>query len=158
MAGNVNLVATAGLEPATPALWMLCSNQLSYVATYLDTHHTTGRDSRYMGPICQESIKSSCFFCCYSFVTLNVCFCLCKQVANLTNIFISRHTLSLLRRGIYFFTLSNSWKEPCRSPTICFGGQTSADRSWLLERHTLILNIEAKMDNVTVFDNVISSF
>ena len=29
---NKEMVATGGLEPPTPALWMLCSNQLSYVA------------------------------------------------------------------------------------------------------------------------------
>ena len=58
----------------------------------------------------------------------------------------------------YFFILSNFWKEPCRSPTIWFGGQISADEGWVIERQPLILNIEAKMDNVTVFDNVISAF
>ena len=29
------LVAMGGLEPPTPALWMLCSNQLSYIAIFL---------------------------------------------------------------------------------------------------------------------------
>ena len=29
------MVATAGLEPATPSLWVMCSNQLSYVAIIL---------------------------------------------------------------------------------------------------------------------------
>ena len=31
-AWDKEVVAMAGLEPATPALWVLCSNQLSYIA------------------------------------------------------------------------------------------------------------------------------
>ena len=30
------MVAMGGLEPPTPALWMLCSNQLSYIAVNFD--------------------------------------------------------------------------------------------------------------------------
>ena len=29
-----NLVATTGFEPVTPSLWVMCSNQLSYVAIF----------------------------------------------------------------------------------------------------------------------------
>ena len=29
---EVEMVATPGFEPGTPSLWVMCSNQLSYVA------------------------------------------------------------------------------------------------------------------------------
>ena len=32
ISGFLNLVATPGFEPGTPSLWVMCSNQLSYVA------------------------------------------------------------------------------------------------------------------------------
>ena len=45
------MVATTGIEPVTPALWVLCSNQLSYVAIFLhNLYRCCGAHYAYIAP------------------------------------------------------------------------------------------------------------